>query len=372
MTTQGKTFRTPATVTCVAVLCAALACASCGAASFDAGRVSRMEEMVAAAMASEGIPGRIGGGWPPEGEWVEAFGTADIESGAPMEVDHRVRIASNTKTFVATVLLQLAGEGKLSLDDTLDRYVPSVRDADRMTLRQVLQMTSGTYSFTEDEQFGREFEEDPLMKMTPEQAIEIANSHQNYFAPGEGYHYSDTNYEIAGLVIERSSGGKLAEEVQARVIEPLGLSDTSFPETPEMPGKHAKGYVLKDGGLVDYTRVEPSVPWAGGAMISNLYDMKLWAESLAAGSLLDEELRAEQYQTVETGTGAARYGLGVLEIDGFRGHTGAIFGYSSIFMRDPDRDATFVVLANKATNESSEAPGIALALMQFLYPDLGK
>jgi D-alanyl-D-alanine carboxypeptidase len=360
-------------ITCALIAALVVAgCASCGAPSFSAAQVNQMEDIVQKAMSAESIPGVVVGVWTPEGVWVKAFGKADVQTGASMETNDRVRIASNTKTFVATVLLQLAQEGKLSLDDTLDKYVPSVKDADKITLRQVLQMTSGTFSFTEDDEFGRQFEADPLMKLTPEQEIEIANKHENYFPPGGGYHYSDTNYEAAGLVIEKVTGNKVEDEVRARIIEPLGLGNTSFPETPDITGQHAKGYALKDGKLADYTRVDPSVPWAGGAMISNLYDMKAWAEALAAGKLLDGRMRAEQKKTVETGTGATEYGLGVLELDGFWGHTGAIFGYSSIFLRDPVRDATFIVFANKATNDSSEAPGIALALMKLIYPNMGK
>jgi len=289
-----------------------------------------------------------------------------------MNTGDGVRIASNTKTFTATVLLQIVQEGKLSLDDKLVKYVPSVKDAGNITIRQDLQMTSGTYNFTEDQGFEEQFDADPLMKITPEQEIAIANKHDNYFPPGQGYHYSDTNYEIAGLVIEKVTGNTMEEEIRTRIIEPLGLSDTSFPQTPDISGRHSQGYILKDGKLVDYTRVDPSVPWAAGAMISNLADMKAWSQSLAAGSLLDDRMHAEQTKTVKTGIGATEYGLGVIEMDGFWGHTGAIFGYNSIFLRDPKRDATFVVLVNKSTNDSSEAAGIAGGLMKLIYPGLGK
>jgi len=355
---------------CLLVASLVPVCTSCGTLSFSADLVGQMETVVEQAMAAESIPGAIVGIWTPEGIWVKAFGRADIDTGAAMKTDDKVRIASNTKTFVATVLLQLAQEGKLSLDDKLDRYVPQVNDAGNMTIRQVLQMTSGTFSFTEDEQFNQQFEADPLMKLTPEQEIAIANKHDNYFPPGQGWHYSDTNYEVAGLVIEKVTGNKLEDEVRSRVIEPLGLGNTSFPETPDISGGHAEGYVLKDGKLVNFTRVDPSVPWAGGAMISNLADMKVWAESLASGSLLDERMLAEQKKTVNTGLGSTGYGLGILETNGFWGHTGAIFGYSSIFLRDPKRDATFVVFANKAMNDSAEAPNIAVALIRLVYPDL--
>lgn len=349
---------------------APLAATSCGA-SFSSQERKQMERIVRQVMKGEDIPGVIVGVWTPEGEWVKAFGKADVETGRPMKLTDRVRIASNTKSFVATVVLQLAEEGRLSVADQLGKYVPRVPHSDEITLTQVLNMTSGIFSFTEDERFEAEFEENPLMKLTPDQEIDMALAHEPYFPPGEGYHYSDTNYEILGLVIEQVTGRRVAEEVRARVIEPLGLESTYFPETPEIPGEHPKGYVLRDGRHEDYTLVDPSVPWAGGAMISDLRDMKRWAEALASGELLNSVSHERQMRTVPTGTGPTRYGLGVLEVDGFIGHTGAIFGFSSVFLRDPDRDATFVVFANKATNSSQEAPSICLELIKLLYPDVG-
>jgi D-alanyl-D-alanine carboxypeptidase len=104
-------------------------------------------------------------------------------------------------------------------------------------------------------------------------------------------------------------------------------------------------------------------------MISNLSDMKAWAEAVTAGSMLSEQMHTEQMKTVPMGIGASNYGLGILETRGFWGHTGAIFGYSSIFLRNPERDATIVVFTNKATNESGEAPEIAIALTETLFPN---
>jgi len=349
-----------------------LAGASCGtpaAPSFSTRQTKQMEEIVKGAMAKENIPGVIVGVWTPRGNWVKAFGKADIEKGTAIDTVDRVRIASNTKPFVATVVLQLVQEGKLSLDDRLDKYVPIVKDAKDITIRQVLQMTSGTYSFTEDPEFDAAFTADPLMKLTPEQEVEIANRHDNYFPPGQGWHYSDTNYEIAGMVIEKVTGNKVEDEVRKRIIEPLGLDNTVFPVTPDMSGRHSKGYVLQDGKLVDYTRIEPSVPWAGGAMISNLEDMKAWAAALASGSLLDKKMHAEQMKTVPMGKGPSAYGLGVLNTGGFWGHQGSIFGFNSVFLRDPERDATFVVFTNKSTNSSMESVPIVTALIKMLYPE---
>jgi D-alanyl-D-alanine carboxypeptidase len=349
-----------------------LLCASCGAPSFSSTQIKQMEDIAKTAMATENIPGVIVGIWTPEGVWVESFGKSDIDKGTALNTADKVRIASNTKTVVATVVLQLAQEGKLSLDDRLSKFVPMVKDADKITVRQNLQMTSGTFSFTEDEQFGRDFTADPLMDLTPEQEIEIANKHDNYFPPGQGWHYSDTNYEIAGLIIEKVTGNKLEDEVRTRVIGQLGLGKTEFPTTPDIAGEHSLGYVLQDGKLVDYTRVNPAIPWGGGAMVSNLYDVKAWMNALVSGSLLDRSMHEEQMKVVDTG-GGIKYGLGVAEFGGgFWGHNGSIFGFNSIMLRSPERDATFVVFANKSDNDSSEADKIAFALLKVVYPDVGK
>jgi D-alanyl-D-alanine carboxypeptidase len=347
-----------------------LSCASCGTPSFSSAQQEQMEDIVKKAMSEQRIPGVIVGIWTPEGVWVKTFGESDIEKGTAMNTADKVRIASNTKTVVATVLLQLVQEGKLSLDDKLSKYVPMVKDADKITIRQNLQMTSGTFSFTEDEQFDEEFTADPLMRITPEQEIEIANRHDNYFPPGQGWHYSDTNYEIAGLIIEKVTGNKLEDEVRHRVIDKLDLVNTEFPVTPDMTGRHSRGYVLQDGKLVDYTRVNPGIPWGGGAMVSNLEDIRTWVEALAAGTLLDEQMHDEQLKTVDGGPNL-KYGLGIADIAGYWGHDGSIFGFNSIMMRDPDKDATIVVLCNKSVNDSAESVEIAAQLVKVVYPGTG-
>ena len=348
-----------------------LSCSSCGAPSFSTEVQQKMEKVVDEVMSEENIPGVIVGVWiPGEGTWTKAKGKADIETGREMLRGDKVRIASNTKPFVATVILQLADEGKLSLDDKLEEFVPGVPYGNEITIRQICNMTSGIYSFTEDEQFDKEFTENPLIEITPQQEVDIALEHEPYFPPGQGWHYSDTNYEILGMIIEQVTGKKAGDELQKRIIEPLELENTSFPNTPDMPGEHSQGYAYKDGeGLVGYTRVNPDVPWTGGAMISDLYDMKTWAKALADGDLVSEKMHKEQLDWVDTGTGAMKYGLGVANLAGFIGHHGAIFGFNSVFFYLPEDDATMVVFTNKSTNSSNEAADIFLGLVKIVFPE---
>jgi len=358
----------------------AFALSSCGgesgppAPSFTPEQIQSMQALIEDAMEHQAMPGAIVGVWIPSvGEWAEAFGEADIETGRARTVGDKMRIASNTKTFVATLVLQLVDEGMLSLDDPLEKFIQGVPYGNEITVRNLLNMTSGIFSFSEDETFLAEFTADPLMELTPEEEVEIALGHPPNFAPGEEWEYSDTNYEILGIIVEQVTGNTIENEMRDRIIVPLGLTGTSFPTTPDMPEGHAKGYVLgEDGMLEDYTRVSPSVPWAGGAMISTLEDLRVWVKALATGELLSDEMHREQLSWVdipELQNVDGKYGLGIFDLAGFQGHNGAIFGYNSTMLYLPEADATIVVLTNKSTNFSQESMLIFVGLAEMIFPE---
>lgn len=378
ISTRGARF-SARLLACTALLAALLSSASCGggggepAPAFDEGLLQEMRQAVQESMDAQGIPGVVVGVKAPgRGEWAEAFGEADVESGIAMTTADRFRIASNTKTFVATLVLQLADEGRLSLDDPLEEYIPGVPYGEEITVRSILNMTAGIYSFSEDEAFLAEFTADPLMEMEPMDGVDIALTHPPDFAPGEGWHYSDTNYEILGIIAELVTGNSIEDEIRERIIEPLGLAHTSFPTTPDMPTGSAQGYVMSDTGeLRDYTRSSPSVSWAGGAMISDLEDLEVWVKALANGDLLSEEMHAEQLAWVDMPGQEkvdGKYGLGIMSLLGFQGHNGAIFGYNSTMLYLPEEDATIVILANMGTNSSGETMPIFAALARLLFP----
>lgn len=357
-----------------------LTLSSCGgepeppAPSFTPEQIQSMQALIEDAMEHQVVPGAVVGVWIPSmGEWTEAFGEADIETGRAMAVGDKVRIASNTKTFVATLVLQLVDEGMLSLDDPLEKFIQGVPYGDEITVRSLLNMTSGIFSFSEDETFLAEFTADPLMEMTPQESLDIALSHPPDFPPGQGWHYSDTNYEVLGMIVEQATGNAIEDEMRERIIEPLGLSGTSFPTTPDMPEEHAKGYVIgEDWVLEDYTRVSPSVPWAGGAMISTLEDLRVWVKALATGELLSEEMHREQLSWVDMPgleNVDGKYGLGIMSLGGFQGHNGAIFGYNSTMMYLPEADATIVALTNKSDNSSQESMLIFIGLAEMIFPE---
>ncbi len=379
---KGKTVRR-AVIAAAALLAAALAMTSlsCGsrqaaAPSFDEATQQRMEKIITDAMAAEKIPGVIAGVWVDgRGAWTGAFGQADTATGEAMWTGLAARIASNTKAFTATVVLQLAGEGRLSLDDPLTKYVVGIPNGDRVTVRQLLDMTSGIYSYSEDEEFGRVFDSEPLKVWTTQEIMDIVLRHQPDFEPGAGWHYSDTNYYLLGMIAEQVTGTQVEEEVRSRVMDRLGLKRTWFPAGPDMPADHSHGYMPAadyetSKALVEMTRIDPSAPWTGGAMISSLEDLKACARALADGSLLTPAMQEERLRMVQIPDNAMKYGLGIASIFGFLGHTGAINGFNSVMFHNPELGATVVVIANKSTNSSQEAVGIFIELGRLLFPDL--
>jgi D-alanyl-D-alanine carboxypeptidase len=333
-----------------------------------------LEQIVDRGLAGTFTPGALVGVWlPGQGEWLRAAGIGDLETAAPVTLDDHVRIASNTKTFVATVVLQLADEGKLHLDDTLEQYIPGIANGDEITLRQVLGMTAGIHDYVSDPRITVDYANDPLLPFTPEDAVEIVRAAQPDFPPGERAQYSNSNYVLLGLIAEQVTGQTIEDEIEQRIIVPLGLANTSFPTTPDLPAPFMHGYTAAAPGdpLIDATRSNPAVPWASGAMISTLADLRTWAEALATGSLLSPAMQQERlrFEPFPSPTLDVGYGLGILTVNGMLGHNGGIAGYSSWVVHDPATRATIVVVTNRATERGGSSDPIFIGICQLLFPD---
>jgi len=220
--------------------------------------------------------------------WQGASGLGDLGAKRPARAGDRFRIGSVTKSFVATVALQLVGEGKLGLDDHLERWLPGlVPNGDDITVRQLLNHTSGLYDYTDDLP-------EPPRPFQPRELVAIATDHRPLFAPGTRFSYSNTNYILAGLVIERVTGQRLAAQLQQRIFQPLDLGDTELPVTEQAlasPSIHGyapreKGWRVTDGpaGLLDVTEMDPSWAWAAGAMVSTTSDLARFYQALLSAS----------------------------------------------------------------------------------------
>ena len=205
--------------------------------------------------------------------WVRALGVADRASGVPITPEVHHRIGSVTKTFTATHLLKAADKGLLSLDDTIDQYVKGVPNGDEITLRQMSDMSSGIASYTEDKQWVNEWLSDPTRDWKPEELAQIGIKESPLFDPGTEWFYSNTNYVLLGLVLEKVSGKPIDQLYQKEIIEPLDLKETSFPGADSaLPKPYDHGYTLQGKSFgqkpIDSTAWSPSEAWTAGEMIS--------------------------------------------------------------------------------------------------------
>lgn len=321
------------------------------------------------------VPGAVAGVWiGGRGAWVQAVGIGNLQTAAPIAVDGHFRIASVSKTFVATVVLQLVDEGKLDLEETLDRFVSGVPNGERITIRQLLGMTAGIFNYVGDSVFERAYTSDPLMPFPRRQVVEILRRHEPDFPPGEQVRYSDSNYFLAGFVIEQLTGRSAADEIASRILQPLRLSGTSLPDSPCMPHPHPQGYAAEPGSeeLRDLSESNPEVPWTAGAMISTLEDLRIWSKVLAEGTLLSPAMQRERLRWQPLSFEPGRefgYGLGIMNWHGFLGHAGAIFGYSTWMLHSPQDDAALVVLTNRGETETEFASLITFDLLRLLFPE---
>ncbi|MFF2043424.1 serine hydrolase domain-containing protein [Kitasatospora sp. NPDC058170] len=291
--------------------------------------------------------------------WAGAVGSADLATGAAASADGRFRIGSVTKTFVSTVVLQLVAEHRIGLEDSVESRLPgAVPNGAGITVRQLLNHTSGLVSYTDDAAFN--FDNPAVVRQwlaggrwtpyRPQQLVDIATAHPPYFAPGQGWHYSNTNYILAGMLIERTTGRSWAEEVERRIIRPLGLTGTSMPvHSPFIAGPHAHGYLPLDTGPADATLLDPSMAGASGAGISTTADLARFISALLGGQLLGPAELAEMQRTADIGDGAT-YGLGLQRMTTpcgeFWGHGGGIPGYTTVMLGEAGGRRQFAASVN--------------------------
>ncbi|MGW5722015.1 serine hydrolase domain-containing protein [Amycolatopsis sp. NPDC003865] len=271
-------------------------------------------------------------------------GSARLDRRVPVPRDGRVRAGSNTKTFTAVVVLQLVAEGEVGLDEPIEAYLPGlVRgegiDGRAITVRQLLQHTSGLPNYTE--YLGVENFEDVQHKFfQPHDLLAAALAHPAKFAPGTKWEYSNTNYLLAGLLVEHVTGRPVQEQITDRVIRKAGLRDTYWPQPGDqtIQGPHPHGYALANSTgtkVVDATEMDPSWGGAAGQLISTPSDLAKVARALLEGRLLPPAQLAEMRKTVDAPLFPGwQYGLGVFRVPlscggVYWGHGGDIDGYET-------------------------------------------
>jgi D-alanyl-D-alanine carboxypeptidase len=272
----------------------------------------------------------------------------------PMNPTDRFRIGSVTKTFVGTAVLILVGEGSLSLDDTLETVLPGVYSkGNQVTVRQLLDHSSAIPDYTATDEFEDIYIDDLEHIWTQAELIDLVDDAALLDVPGRKGYYSNTNYLFLGMIIERFSSGRTLEEFLAeRIFEPLGLANTYFPTANTIQGAHTDGYFDYNGnGRFEpdekATNQSPTAIWAAGMIVSTPDDLLVWLDELMTGTLITPELQAERMKMNIPMAGApdgVYLGLGIADLMGPIGHTGAVAGYTTNIFRYKGVD--FVTYSN--------------------------
>ncbi|MGI8484892.1 MAG: serine hydrolase domain-containing protein [Thermomicrobiales bacterium] len=362
--------------------------------------IDAMESTIRALMTEQDIPGvNVLISAPDRDTWIASFGVANRETGEPMRPEMHTRIGSITKPMTATIILQLVDDGLLSLNVTLDTMLPEASDfphADRITLRQMLSMRSGIFNYTEEDGVFEGLPQDPDRIWTDQELLDIARKREPDFEPGTSFHYSNTNYIMAGMILERLTGLTFADALQQRLLTPLELAETSLPSTSALPEPFPRGYEriplhsenASDENstdsetesavpttVIDATEIAPSIGAAAGAVVSTLAGLNRWVTATTGGWSISESSLRERMTLIgvlkpDGEASGLNYGLGIADFGGLIGHNGGIPGFQSFAAYHPASGANIVVLANIDSGINGKAPAdsIAIALGKLLAP----
>jgi D-alanyl-D-alanine carboxypeptidase len=342
---------------------------------FPHAKRAAIDDALAKAFGASKVPGVVVGIWiPGEGSYVATRGASDTKTRKPMRIEDHFRIGSITKTFTATLLLILADEKRLGLDDPVSKYVAWVPNGDKITLRMLADMTSGLHNYTEDDAWVKTAFSDFKRVWTPRELVDVGIKHPPDFPPGQGWHYSNTNYVLLGMILEHVTGKKIQDSFDEKLFKPLKLKETSWPVGAALPNPYAHGTTVQtlDDRLDDATHRNPSWAFTAGELVSTMADLRTWIVSYATGSLVSPEMQKQRltWMTMPPNTPERAYGIGIGIDHGWLGHTGELPGYNCSAFYLPDKKAVIVVMVNSdiPADRANPAPTIMKALAQVVTP----
>jgi D-alanyl-D-alanine carboxypeptidase len=363
---------------------------------------SALQSVVTATAKGLLVPGAVVLLQTPQGEFAVNYGTTQLGTTTPPRADTHFRIASNTKTMTAAVIMQLAQEDKLCLGDPVSKYVSGVPNGEGITIAELLEMRSGLYNYTDAPEFSAQIDSDPTKAWTPDELLAIAFKHPANAPPGTAYEYDNTNYALLGLVIEKVDGRPLATAMQDRLFGPLGMTSTMLPASTSntIPKPFSHGYLYgsssvalvgtppyspdvqaaaRGGTLLpnDYTDLNHSFAAAAGGVVSTAGDLAIWIRALAIGRVLSAEYQRRWLQSLQledpNKPDGQRYGYGITQMrwgpNAFYFHGGETPGYNSFIGYDPTNQVTLVVWTNLTVglDELPTANTLMLKVLDQIY-----
>jgi D-alanyl-D-alanine carboxypeptidase len=344
---------------------------------FASNVAARLKAAVTDAIAQAGGSAAIVGVWAPwAGSWTAAIGTTTRGGSTPVTSAMTFRIGQLTTPMTCTVLLELVDEGTVKLDDPVSTWLPGLVGVGGVTLRELCQNTSGIGDYAS--QLRGEFLANPTRYWPPLELASDGIATARTGKPGEKYAPSQTNAVLLGMALQNAGNRNWQQLYDSYVFSRLGMSASRLPDNSVLtvPGAHPAGYAaaLDAAGapvcaqVHEVAAVSPSMGWTSAGVVSNVPDLKVFAQALASGSLLSSRSADAQQQTVAAGASWLGYGLGVQSVGPLRGGAGAIPGYLSAMYADPSSGLTIVA----AVNNSTPGAGFAQALAQRLASIVSK
>lgn len=345
-----------------------------------AGVAERLDAALADGLALSGSSGALAGVWAPwAGDWVATPGTTTMTGDNPMTADMQFRIGTTTTSMTCTVLLRLVEEGRVKLDDPVSRYLSRSAEVEGITLGQLCRNTSGLADYYPG--LAPQFVDNPTRQWPPMEILASGLAGKRLAAPGSAWSYSSTGIILLGMALQSATHQDWGSLYRHYIFDPLGLTQTTFPagDAVRLPDPHPHGYATAvDAAGVpacdrvrDETELSNSMGWVAAGVVSTLADLRTWARAFAEGSVLSEKSTEEQWATVpqgETSPQWQRYGLGGRQLGPLRGQAGAIPGFLSATLVDPESGLTIAVMLNNST----AGPGFVQSLAQRLASIAGK
>jgi len=295
---------------------------------------------------------------------AKGYGFANVEWTVPATPETVYQLASITKCFTATAVMQLVEDGKITLKDNISAHLPHLPSAwSEVTVWHLLTHSSGIKSYTQLAAIA----DNPEKHFNAAEMIALVADLPLEFRPGERYEYSNTGYYVLGMLIEKCSGQSYGNFLEKRIFKPAGMASTRVNDFSELIPRRANGYVLREGGIRNGVFVNPSQPFAAGALVTSVADLAKWDAALYTDKILKQTTLQQMWTPAGPGT-LSNYGLGwgTRERQGRRyvQHNGGIIGFSSHMRRGLDDGLTIIVLAN-LSGRGIYAEEIADAVISF-------
>ncbi|GAA3102515.1 serine hydrolase domain-containing protein [Pseudonocardia yunnanensis] len=351
------------------------------------------------------IPGAVVVLRTPQGDFTTVSGTTLLGAESPPSADTYFRIASNTKTMTAAVIVLMAQEGKLQFTDPISRYVPDVPNGENITIAQLLTMRSGLYDYTSAPELSAALDTDPTKVWTPQEVLAIAFRHPPNFPPGTEYAYCNTNYALLGLVAEKIDGKPLAAIFQDRLFAPQGLQQIKLPpsDSNSIPDPYSHGYMYGGSAFAlmdipyppdmqaaaragtlqptDYTNQNPSYASAAGGAVATADDLATWIRALVEGRVFNADYQRQWLDSLQpedpTTPNGQQYGYGITQQRfapnaSMYYHGGELPGFNSFIGYDPANKVTLVIWTNLTVSLDGEhtANALLLKVLDQVYPGI--